>query len=138
MVPPLRDQRNVLVPGADISGPSVPCIGAGGVQRTDDGHEGDGRDGGGLHATVAVIALDGRLAVDNLRDKVAFDVKTADGRLETVRPGSLLAPGDRVEIVFGGADEAHVIVVHRQPGQPRRGAGPCRPAPSPRRRSTLG
>lgn len=51
----------------------------------------------------AVVAVDGRVGVDNLSDKVAFDVKTADGPLETVRPGGLVAPaGDRFEIVFVG------------------------------------
>jgi hypothetical protein len=63
----------------------------------------------------AVVVLDGRVAVDNLSEKVAFDVKTADGPLESVRPGALLAPAtDRFEIVVGGATEAHVIAVHRQ------------------------
>lgn len=68
----------------------------------------------------AVVVLDDRVAVDNLSDKVAFDVKTADGPLESVRPGALLAPAaDRFEIVVGGANEAHVIAVHRQ-DRPRR------------------
>ena len=63
--------------------------------------------------TVAV--LDGRVAVDNLSERVAFDLKTADGPLEAVRPGALLAPAaDRFEIVVGGTDGAHVVAVHRQ------------------------
>ncbi len=63
----------------------------------------------------AVAVLDGRIAVDNLSDRVAFDVKTTDGPLEAVRPGALLAPAaDRFEIVVGGTDGTHVIAVHRQ------------------------
>ena len=63
--------------------------------------------------TIAV--LDGRVAVDNLSDRVAFDLKTTDGPLEAVRPGALLAPAaDRFEIVVGGTDGTHVIAVHRQ------------------------
>lgn len=68
----------------------------------------------------AVVALDGRVGVDNLSDKVAFDVKTADGPLETVRPGALAAPaGDRFEILFAGSLATHVVAVHRQ-AEPRR------------------
>jgi hypothetical protein len=63
----------------------------------------------------AIAVLDGRVAVDNLSDRVAFDVKTADGPLEAVRPGALLAPAaERFEIVVGGTDGIHVIAVHRQ------------------------
>jgi len=63
----------------------------------------------------AVVALDGRVAVDNLSDKVAFDVKPQDGPLETVRPGTLVAPPDaRFEIRLGGAAGTHVIAVHRE------------------------
>jgi hypothetical protein len=63
----------------------------------------------------AIALFDGRVAVDNLSDRVAFDVKTADGPLEAVRPGALLAPAaDRFEIVVGGIDGTHVVAVHRQ------------------------
>lgn len=63
----------------------------------------------------AVAVLDGRVAVDNLSERVAFDLKTADGPLEAVRPGALLAPAaDRFEILVGGTDGTHVIAVHRQ------------------------
>lgn len=66
-------------------------------------------------AAGAVLALDGRVAVDNLSDKVAFDVKPQGGPLETVRPGTLVAPPDeRFEIVLGGARGPHVIAVHRE------------------------
>lgn len=59
----------------------------------------------------AIRMVDGRLAVENLSDKVAFDVKTPDGPLETVRPGALLSPADdRFEIVYRGTD-VHVIMV---------------------------
>jgi hypothetical protein len=41
----------------------------------------------------------GRTGVENLSDRVASDVKTPDGPLETVRPGSLLSPAaDRFQI----------------------------------------
>ena len=46
----------------------------------------------------AVAVLDGRIAVDNLSDRVAFDLKTADGPLEAVRPGALLAPAADLHI----------------------------------------
>lgn len=60
----------------------------------------------------AIRAIDGRLGVENLSDKVAFDVKTPDGPLETVRPGALLSPADRhFEIVYQGTGDAHRILV---------------------------
>jgi hypothetical protein len=63
----------------------------------------------------AILALDGRVAVDNLSDRVAFDVKPQDGPLETVRPGTLVAPPDeRFEIQLGGVRGTHVIAVHRE------------------------
>jgi hypothetical protein len=62
----------------------------------------------------AILAFDGRVAVDNLSDKVAFDVKPRDGVLETVRPRTLVAPPDaRFEILLGGATGTHVVAVHR-------------------------
>ncbi|HEX6423237.1 MAG TPA: hypothetical protein VFZ79_07135 [Acidimicrobiales bacterium] len=80
----------------------------------------------------AVVAVDGRVGVDNLSDKVAFDVKTADGPLETVRPGGLVAPaGDRFEIVFVGSLDTHVIAVHRQTEPRRLGIEPPVPDDEP-------
>jgi len=80
----------------------------------------------------AIRMVDERVGVDNLSDKVAFDIKTPDGPLETVRPGTLLAPAtDRFEISYQGSqDDAYRILVHRQ-AEPRwvdvrrRRAGPA-------------
>jgi hypothetical protein len=68
----------------------------------------------------AVRMVDERVGVDNLSDKVAFDVKTPEGPLETVRPGTLLAPAsDRFEISYQGSqDDPYRILVHRQ-AEPR-------------------
>jgi hypothetical protein len=63
----------------------------------------------------AIVVLNERIAVDNLSDKVAFDVKSPDGPLETVRPGALLAPAsDRVEIIFRGSSSEYLVVVKRE------------------------
>jgi hypothetical protein len=72
--------------------------------------------------------VDERVGVDNLSDKVAFDVKTPDGPLETVRPGTLLAPpSDRFEISYQGSqDDPYLILVHRQT-EPRWIGGRRRP-----------
>src|SRR6266511_3908998 len=62
-----------------------------------------------------IRVIDERVAVDNLSNKVAFDVKTPDGPLETVRPGALLAPAaNRFEIIYRGSSSDYLILVHRQ------------------------
>ncbi len=54
----------------------------------------------------------GRTGVENLSDQVAFDIKTPDGPLETVRPGSLLSPrGPRYQIHVVGHLRRHVLQV---------------------------
>lgn len=55
----------------------------------------------------------GRIGVENLSDRVAFDVKTPDGPLEAVRPGALLSPtGLRFQIHVIGQRQRHVLQVH--------------------------
>jgi hypothetical protein len=59
--------------------------------------------------------LDDLVAVRNLSEKVAFDLKAPDAPLEVVRPGVLLAPPHpRFEIVCTGKTVDHRIQVQRQ------------------------
>jgi hypothetical protein len=71
-----------------------------------------------------IAAADGRLLVENLSDRVAFDLKTPDGPLETVRPGALLSPAaPSFEVVYRSATDVHVVLVQ--------GEATPRPLPPP-------
>jgi hypothetical protein len=53
---------------------------------------------------------DSRIAVENLNERIAFDVKTPDGPLEVVRPGGLLSPpGSQFEIRYAGSMNVHLL-----------------------------
>lgn len=69
----------------------------------------------------AIRMIGTRAGADNLSEKLAFDLKTPGGPLETVRPGALLAPAsDRFEIIYRGSrEEPYRVLVHCQ-AQPRR------------------
>jgi hypothetical protein len=71
----------------------------------------------GVPRVAGVIRVIGhRVAVENLSQKVAFDVKTPDAPVEVVRPDMLVAPpGEWFEIRYGGSRDVYVIHVHRHP-----------------------
>ena len=76
-------------------------------------------DLGAPRVAGTIRMVDERVGVDNLSDRIAFDVKAPDGPLETVRPGALLAPPNaRFEIIYRGAEGTYRILVHRQ-AEPR-------------------
>jgi hypothetical protein len=54
----------------------------------------------------------GRVAVENVGERLAFDVVCEDSPLEAVRPGALFSPpGDRFEIQLTGRQQQYVIAV---------------------------
>jgi hypothetical protein len=51
-----------------------------------------------------------RIAVENLSDQLGFDIKSGDGLLNAVRPGSIYSPpGREFDILFAGSATTHVL-----------------------------